>query len=59
MTEKRQTPEERRELMERHKDHDEREFGVRPDIVLDATEEDADWIRNPAHWRKPGDDAEE
>jgi hypothetical protein len=38
-----QAQEEIRELMERHKDHDEEVFRVRPDIVLDATPEDADW----------------
>jgi hypothetical protein len=41
----RQTPAERKRLMELHKDHDEKVYGVRPDIVLDTTEEDADWIR--------------
>lgn len=52
----RQSSEERRKLMERHKDHDERKTGVRPDIVLDTTEDDADWIRNPAFWRQPQKD---
>jgi len=33
------------ELIEKHKSHVERQSGIRPDIVLDATAEDADWIR--------------
>lgn len=32
--------------MEQHKDSDEREYGVRPDIVLDMTPEDSDWLRD-------------
>lgn len=48
----------RDELIERHKLHDEQTFGLRPDVVLHASKEDADWIRNPAFWRSgEADDA--
>jgi hypothetical protein len=45
-----QTAEEFRRLMELHRDHDERVFGVRPEFILDADRESADWIRDPRHW---------
>lgn len=44
---------ERERLMELHRAHDEKANGVRPDLVLDTTADDAGWIRNPAFWRRP------
>lgn len=58
MDKPKQTPEERARLMEEHKDHDEETTGVRPDLVIDTTDEDANWIRNPKFWQPPDDEAE-
>lgn len=44
--------------MEEHKDHDEETTGVRPDLVIDTTLEDSNWIRDPSFWRKPDDEPE-
>lgn len=39
--------------MERQKDHDQATTGERPTVVLDATVDDADWIRKPEFWALP------
>lgn len=56
MTKPKQTPEERRRLMEEQKAHDEETTGVRPDLVIDTTEEDAKWMRDPSFWTPPPDE---
>ena len=43
LAEREQTAKQRIRLMEQHRNRDERVFGVRPDIVLDATT----WRRPP------------
>jgi hypothetical protein len=62
-----QPPEEVARLMELTRDHYERAYGVRPAIILDATRENADWIRDPPWWggltaqdsdEAPADDAQ-
>lgn len=56
MDKPKQTPEERARLMEEHKAHDEETTGVRPDLVIDTTLEDSNWLRDPSFWRKPDDE---
>jgi hypothetical protein len=50
-----QTVEERIQLMEEQRDHDEKAFGVRPELVLDATQDDADWIKRAQFGRASGE----
>ena len=53
---RKQSAAKRRALMERQKDHDEALTGERPEIVLDATAENAGWIRNSSFWTARNDE---